>query len=72
LEASTADEVVQNYANQTPRQTRLAVVAEIGELLTKNDDEIVKVTRSLGCYYDPSADGFSLREWLLRIRGRLG
>jgi len=67
LEASSASDVVENYRNSESPESIESVLAELTQLLempiAKPDLETF-ILEELGCYYDPSSENQTVREWL--------
>jgi CdiI immunity protein len=74
LEAESASEVVKNYCNTAPPASIEAVSAELKQLLEMpiaEPDLETFVLEELGCYYDPSSDDLTVREWLESVQKSL-
>jgi hypothetical protein len=72
-EADTADAVVDKYAKETSPEKLRALSEIILDYLKEilSDAELEeRLFTDLGCYYLPSAQGLSVREWLKSIASR--
>jgi hypothetical protein len=74
LEATDWEGLVRNFCAAAKREQIAAVNAEIDVLLSEPHDERelrdVVFTR-LGCAYDPTVNGRSLRSWIMEVRRHL-
>jgi len=74
-EAKTPEEVVTAYAKGTVSDEKIGILCKaILEFSRRFDDEKEleeKLFSELGCYYTPSADGLSPKEWLKRVVSQL-
>lgn len=71
LEADTASEVVENYRDSEPPESIEAALAELNQLLEMpiaEPDLETFILEELGCYYDPTADNQTVREWLHSVQ----
>jgi hypothetical protein len=69
-EAETPTQVVQAYlGTASPSDAARLRAAIIGFLARERDNAALekKLMPELGCYYLPSADGLSARDWLLSV-----
>ncbi|MGL5058822.1 MAG: contact-dependent growth inhibition system immunity protein [Microcoleus sp.] len=74
LEADNPSDVVNNYRSSEPPASVEAVSSEIGNLLKMpiaEPDLETFVLEELGCYYDPSSDNLTVREWLESVQKSL-
>lgn len=74
LESESAGDVVKNYCNTAPPESIEAVSAELKQLLEMpiaEPDLETFVLEELGCYYDPSSDDLTVREWLESVQKSL-
>lgn len=67
-DAPTATGIVKNYLAEWPAKEVVEANAELTRLLAVTETtELALVLRQFGCYYNPSADGLSCREWLEQV-----
>lgn len=70
-DAEDSTQVVAEYLRERPDRATLRSIARGIQLLVERhtpDDEMENVLfREFGCYYLPSADGRSAREWLQEV-----
>jgi hypothetical protein len=74
LEADTPNDVANNYRSSEPPASVEAVSSEISKLLEMpiaEPDLETFVFEELGCYYDPSTDNLTIREWLESVKQSL-
>jgi phenylalanyl-tRNA synthetase beta subunit len=67
LEANTPSEVVENYRNSELPESIEAALAELNKLLEMPiapADLDTLILDELGCYYEPSSENQTVREWL--------
>ncbi|MDQ2097914.1 MAG: contact-dependent growth inhibition system immunity protein [Tychonema bourrellyi B0820] len=67
LEASNASEVVKNYRHSESPESVEAALAELNKLLEMSiapADLETFILEELGCYYNPSSENQTVREWL--------
>jgi hypothetical protein len=71
LDASRPDDVVAQFLTSRPPAFEVdRIVAQISDYLTsRKEEEAVErgLFEELGCYYLPSADGLSARDWLHHV-----
>ena len=67
LEAKNADEVLRRYVSDATGAVRKAVVSDINELLREPNRDVDEFVETSGCYYVPSVEGMSTRQWLAKI-----
>jgi hypothetical protein len=73
-EADNPDQVIENYLTAEPREYTVGSLEEIRRLLGERraDAELEQyLLVRLGCYYDPTADGVTVSQWLQIIADRL-
>ncbi|MCU0545008.1 MAG: contact-dependent growth inhibition system immunity protein [Oscillatoriaceae cyanobacterium Prado104] len=71
LEADSANDAVKNYCNTAPPASVAAVSVELRQLLEMpiaQPDLETFLLEELGCYYDPSSDDLTIREWLESVQ----
>jgi hypothetical protein len=74
LEASSASEIVENYRNsESPEsiESGLAELAKLLEMPIAEPDLETFILEELGCYYDPSSENQTVREWLQWVQESL-
>jgi CdiI immunity protein len=74
LEAETPSQVVNNYLNSEPLESIEAASQELGQLLEMPISELdleTFILDELGCYYDPTSDNQTVREWLESVQQSL-
>jgi len=74
LDATTPTEVVRGFLAEAPTEQVAGVVAEVDRLLAgePSDAALARVVyEELGCDYDPTPDGVSVRDWLRHVRASL-
>lgn len=67
LEASSANEVVENYRHSESPESVESALAELNKLLEMSiapADLEIFLLEELGCYYNPEADNQTVTEWL--------
>ena len=67
-------EIVERFIKDTAPDQRMAIgraIVKYCDALPTDSELREKLFRELGCYYDPTADGMSEREWLLGVAARL-
>lgn len=67
LDADTTEDVARLYRSQVSAQKATEIADEIGQLLDDllSEEDLQKfLFERLGCYYDPTLDGQTFREWL--------
>lgn len=70
MDASGPDEVISQFLRSEPGTDEInRIVAQIGRYLGRQDDMAIErdLLEELGCYYLPSADGMSARNWLRHV-----
>lgn len=74
-EVQEPDEMILRFLASAPSGKLIDdIVAQIRCYLDSGRDEVAMASglwSELGCYYDPSSDGLSVRDWLTHIAGRL-
>ena len=74
LEAETASDVVNNYRSSEPPESIEAASQELSQLLEMPiapADLETFIFDELGCYYDPTSDNQTVREWLESVQKSL-
>ncbi|HAT14602.1 MAG TPA: hypothetical protein DCS91_14470 [Microcoleaceae bacterium UBA11344] len=74
LEASSANEVVENYRHSESPESIEAALAELNKLLEMSiapADLETFILEELGCYYNPEADNQTVTEWLHSVQHSL-
>jgi hypothetical protein len=74
LEATDVLDIVDRYSAEVTPEQRSRLGDAIVQYCEENsiDEELAeKLYRELGCYYDPTPDGVSARDWLQSIALRL-
>jgi hypothetical protein len=73
LEAGTPSEVAEKFATEASSASVAAVLNDLDKILASAPDEreLDILMASLGCRYDPIADGKSSRSWLEETRAIL-
>ena len=67
LEANSPGEVVKNYRNSESSESIEAALVELNKLLEMPiapADLETLILDELGCYYDPSSENQTVRQWL--------
>jgi hypothetical protein len=64
LDHETADDVVQAFVAEATPHERLMVARALKDLLDLPDESLGEAIFALGAYYDPTADGLTVRQWL--------
>lgn len=76
MDVSDPDEVVSQFLRSEPGSNEIdRIVDQIGRYVgTGRDDAAIErgLLEELGCYYMPSADGMSARDWLKHVAALLG
>ncbi len=75
MDASDPDEVIVQFLSGGPASTDIhRIVAQIYRYLDSARDDVAieeELLKEFGCYYLPSADGLSARDWLRHVAGKL-
>ncbi len=74
LEADTPSDVVNNYRSSEPPANIEAASQELSKLLEMpiaTADLEAFILDELGCYYDPTSDNQTVREWLELVQESL-
>ena len=74
LEAETASDVVNNYRSSEPPESIEAASQELSKLLEMPiapADLETFILDELGCYYDPTSENQTVREWLESVQKSL-
>ncbi|WP_158218986.1 contact-dependent growth inhibition system immunity protein [Roseateles aquatilis] len=75
LDASEPDEVIVQFLSGGPDSNDIYhIVAQIRQYLVSAGDDVAieqDLLREFGCYYLPSSDGQSARDWLQHVVGKL-
>ena len=74
LEAAEWQGLVRNFCDAACHEQIAVVYSELGKLLAEAQDErdlSVVLFSQLGCAYDPTVDGISLRDWIEEIQRQL-
>ena len=73
-EFESPEEAVDAFRSGEPVEAVSAAKQELGELMAIELDEnsLSDLIGNLGCYYQPSSDGMSVRDWLANIKASLG
>ncbi len=73
-EFESPDEAVNAFRSGEPEEAVSAARQELSELIALDLDEtaLSDLMSSLGCYYDPTGDGVSTRDWIVSIKALLG
>ncbi len=74
LEAETPSDVVNNYRSSEPPANIEAASQELSKLLEMpiaTADLEAFILDELGCYYDPTSDNQTVREWLELVQESL-
>ncbi len=74
LEAETPSDVVNNYRSSEPPASIEAASQELSKLLKMPiapADLEAFILDELGCYYDPTSDNQTVREWLESVQKSL-
>lgn len=71
MDASEPDEVVSQFLSSEPGPNEIdRIIDQIGRYLASRKDDAAAegdLLEVLGCYYLPSADGMSARNWLSHV-----
>ncbi len=74
VDDSNAEGVVVRFVQDNPGQEVARVTSELDALL-ETEPSTAQLEALIfdqgGCYYDPSADGIALRDWLVSVRDTL-
>lgn len=74
LEAETASDVISNYLSSEPPESIEATSEELSKLLEmpiSEPDLETFILDELGCYYDPTSENQTVREWLESVQKSL-
>lgn len=73
VDSTNADTVLGDYLRDSSVQEVTAALGEIRQLLEHEKTEAALVTTllDLGSFYQPSADGFTSKQWLERLASTL-
>ncbi len=74
LEANSPSEVVKDYCNSESPESIEAALVELNKLLEMPiapADLDTFIQDELGCYYDPSSENQTVREWLESVQKSL-
>lgn len=75
LEAEAPGDVVSHFLAESPTATELrTIAAQIRQFINIHPDDAgleAALFASLGCYYQPSVDNLSARDWLEGIRSTM-
>ena len=69
LESASPREAVDLYLGSESKETVQRAAADLDRLLADEpgDEALSTILLELGCYYDPTWDGSSTREWLREV-----
>lgn len=71
MDHGRSDEVLQRFVTDSSEGMRHELVAELDALLDscETDDALSAIVfHDLGCFYDPSQEGITMRTWLRSLR----
>jgi hypothetical protein len=74
LDAKSPNEVVDAYRRDSNAERRLELskaIQEYSERFANGGELSDRLFHDLGCYYDPTADGVSARDWLQSVSSQL-
>lgn len=73
LDHATERSAMEEFLTQAPEAKKAAVANQIKQLLaaTRSEAALGRRLLELGCYYDPTGEGSTVREWLETVHGRI-